>query len=573
MSKTQELKNFDFGNATDIGLVRSENEDYLGYFHSINGHVFIVCDGMGGHSGGAEASRLVVESIRAYLENHYFDLPQDAMIAGIEYANSVVFKKSRDIQGLQGMGTTIVIAIIRNDVIYYAHVGDSRIYLYSDKKMHQLTKDHSYVQKLIDEGTITEDQARNHPDKNVITRVIGIQPDVEIEVCESPCYPANGDMLLMCTDGLTNSLTDEEIALALEENLSVQHKAIKLCQLANDQGGLDNTTLQLVLFFNVANKKSKFVDARGLKLDKKPDNAFIKTYTPEPEIQEEPKVESTKIETPIDETSVEEPEEKMVPEETQTYTKPLIHQLPPDEDPPQKEIQIPSLEQSQLYSKTESEPSAVNPLYQTQQTTNDYTEPEEKSKGFLQQKIDKLNLSDDKKKKLKIILIAIAVVFIAYIFWDLFIKESAGPRLALTENKDTTSASVPKDTVNSAVPKDTIKQTTPKPNPKNTNQVMNSDTNWISYSVKKGDVLGKISTKFGIPISFIKKKNKLKNDNIAENQKLMIPIMANYTIKQGDNYNTIATKFKVAKASIMRSNEIKDESNIKVGKDLIIPFK
>jgi serine/threonine protein phosphatase PrpC/LysM repeat protein len=573
MAKTQELKNFDFGNATDIGLVRSENEDYLGYFHSINGHVFIVCDGMGGHSGGAEASRLVVESIRAYLENHYFDLPQDAMIAGIEFANSVVYKKSRDNQALQGMGTTIVIAIIRNDVIYYAHVGDSRIYLYSDKQMHQLTRDHSYVQKLVDEGTITEAEARVHPDKNVITRVIGIQPDVEIDMCESPCYPAIGDMLLMCTDGLTNSLTDEEIAQALEENLSVQHKAIKLCQLANDQGGLDNTTLQLVLFFNVANKKSKFVDARGLKLDKKPDNAFIKTYTPEPEIKENPIVEKTMVETPMVESPQEEPVKTPVIEETQTYTKPLIHQLPPDDEPPQKEIQSPSWHETQSFSKPETESTPVNPLYQTQQTTNDYAEPEKESKGFFQQKIDKLNLSDNKKKKLKIILITIAVVFIAYIFWDLFIKESAGPRLALTESKDSTTTDVPKDTVASANIKDTVKHTPPKPNPKNGNQVVNSDTNWISYSVKKGDVLGKISTKFGIPLSFIKKKNKLKNDNIAENQKLMIPIKANYAVKPGDNFNTIATKFKVAKAAIMRSNDIKDEKSIKVGKDLVIPFK
>ena len=203
MAKTQDLKNFDFGNSTDIGLIRKENEDYMGYFECINGHVFVVCDGMGGHVGGALASRTAVESIRAYLENHYFDLPEDTLKAAIEFANSVVLKKSKENPGLSGMGTTIVMILIRHDKVYYAHVGDSRIYIFSGNKSYRLTRDHSYVQELVDKGAITEEEANDHPDKNIITRVLGIQPDVNVAVGASAVVPANDDIVMLCTDGLT----------------------------------------------------------------------------------------------------------------------------------------------------------------------------------------------------------------------------------------------------------------------------------------------------------------------------------------------------------------------------------
>ncbi len=471
MAKTKDLKNFDFGNSTDVGLVRQENEDYMGYFESINGHVFIVCDGMGGHVGGAAASRIAVENIRAFLENHYFDLPEDALTAGIEFANSVVYKRSRDNADLAGMGTTIVMAIVRSDKVFYAHVGDSRIYIFSENKLYRLTLDHSYVQTLVDQGLIKEEEMEEHPRKNEITRALGIGPDIEISVGSAPVIPANGDILLLCTDGLTGMLKDDEIEAVLAEDVSVQHKAMKLTQLANDKGGVDNITEQLILFYNVANRKSKFVTA----------NAEVK------EIKAEKKKE------------------------------------PKPERAPKEE-----------------------------------GEPREKRKIVMPNLLGKLNLQGDTKRKIRFVLIVLGVLFLAYIVWDLFIKEGTTSNMnhAVAPSADT----IAKHKTDSVAK---IKNAQPaKP-----------DTSWISYSVKKGEALSKISNKFGVPVDFIKLKNKLKNDKIGENQKLTIPIRTNYTVAANETLDAIATKFKVNKTSIMKANDIKDEKTVKAGKDLIIPVK
>jgi PPM family protein phosphatase len=261
MSDTRKLKNFEFGNATDVGRVREQNEDYMGYFETINGHVFVVCDGMGGHVGGATASRLAVDSVRNFLENHYFDLPQDALKESIIYANDAVYNKAVENPQLSGMGTTIVLVIIRDDKVFYGHVGDSRLYTHSGNKLCRLTSDHSYVQTLVDQGLITEAEMETHPRRNEILRALGVKSDVEAWVSPEPAKPGNTDTLLLCTDGLNSMISDTMIEDTLNESISVQHKALKLIQLANDAGGYDNTTVQLVNFYNVSNKKSHFVPA------------------------------------------------------------------------------------------------------------------------------------------------------------------------------------------------------------------------------------------------------------------------------------------------------------------------
>jgi serine/threonine protein phosphatase PrpC len=467
MSKTQDLKNFDFGNSTDVGLVRSANEDYMGYFECINGHVFLVCDGMGGHRGGAVASRLAVDNIRAYLENHYFDLPEDALKAAIEFANSVVYRKSKEDPELAGMGTTIVMIIIRNDKVYYAHVGDSRIYIHSGSKLYPLTRDHSLVQEMVDKGTITEEEALNHPDKNIITRVLGIAQDVEVESGRSFALPANNDIILLCSDGLTGMVSDMEIDNVLNENISVQHKAMKLTQLANDNGGVDNITVQLILFYNVANKKSKFIDVSG-KLT-------------------ELKSEKTERTAEINE---------------------------PKEPKPRKE----------------KKPFTLG---------------------------NKIHISALWMKRIKITGITLLVLLLSYIIWDMFIRQ--GVTSSLTSDQKVITDTVKK------INKDSVKTQNKVP--------AGPDTTWLNYSVKKGDLLGRISSKFGIPLLYIQLKNKLKNDNIAENQKLMIPIRANHTVAQGENADAIAKKYNVAKASILKANDMKDEKSLRVGRDLVIPFK
>ncbi len=475
MAKTQDLKNFDFGNATDIGLVRSENEDYMGYFECINGHVFLVCDGMGGHRGGATASRTAVENIRAYLENHYFDMPEDALKASIEFANSVVYKKSKSDAELAGMGTTIVMIIIRYDKVYYAHVGDSRIYIQSGGKLYPLTRDHSLVQEMLDQGTITPEEALEHPDRNIITRVLGIAADVEVETGPGFALPANNDILVLCSDGLTGMVSDMEIENVLNENISVQHKAMKLSQLANDNGGTDNITVQLVQFYNVANKKSKFIDVSGKLTEVKPDK---KERLYEPEEHKEPK------------------------------------------------------------PKKEKKPFTMG---------------------------NKIHISALWMKRIKVAAISAVVLLLAYIVWDMFIRQGVTTPLASDKNVIVTDSV--KKTVQDTIPKKESNVV------KTDNNVAKPDTNWISYQVKKGEILGKIATKFGIPVAFIKLKNKLKNDNIAENQKLLIPIKANHTVAKGETADVIAKKYNVPKASVLKANDIKDEKSIKVGRDLVIPIK
>ena len=490
MSKTRELRNFDFGNATDTGQVRQHNEDYMGYFECINGHVFIVCDGMGGHAGGSAASRMAVENIRAYLENHYFDLPEDALKAAIEYANGMIYRKSRENPELAGMGTTIVMVIIRNDKAYYAHVGDSRIYLFTSGVLHRLTRDHSHVQNLVDEGTISDEEAETHPRRNEITRALGISPSIAVESCLSPLHPANDDILLLCSDGLTSMIRDSRIAEVLAENISVQHKALKLTQMANDMGGADNITLQLVWFFNLANRKTRF------------------------QLPDAKKKSPAAVAFPVRHVKSEKAQEPVIQEQ----------ELPVEEN---------------------SETPLRQPLTGT---------------GWLEKIGQRFNLSLPVMKKIRTGLIIAGFLLLAYIIWDLFIRQGATSRMSSPVVASDTLKNGGKDTAG-AGNSETVNAPPARP-----------DTVWISYNVKKGEVLGKISDKFHLRVDFIKQKNGLKNDNIRENQKLQIPVKASHNVQENETADQIASKYGVKKEQILKANDIKDPSGIRKGRDLIIPF-
>jgi serine/threonine protein phosphatase PrpC len=242
-------KSFRFGNHTDIGKVRQQNEDYMGFFENSNGSFFVVCDGMGGHVGGAIASQTAVHTIRTFFETQYYTDPAEAIYQAIQYANQQIYYKAQMDNGLFGMGTTCVLLMFRKGQIYHAHVGDSRIYQYTEGIFKRLTKDHSYVQALIDQGVITEEEAESHPRRNEILRALGIQSFVDVEVCQVPITPLRGDKFLLCTDGLTGLVSDEGIADVLKSvDMDVQHKSIRLVDLANTLGGHDNITVQIVEF-------------------------------------------------------------------------------------------------------------------------------------------------------------------------------------------------------------------------------------------------------------------------------------------------------------------------------------
>jgi len=259
MVKTKKLRNFEFGNHTDKGLVRAENEDYLGYFETINGHLFVVCDGMGGAVGGSVASRLAVDCIRIYLENEFFDDPQIAVHNALLFANGQIYENAIKNPDLQGMGTTCLLVLIRDNTVYYGHVGDSRIYLFASNKLYRLTKDHSVVEDMLSNGLISEEEAFNHPRKNEILQALGVKAHIEPSLALMPYKPVDNDILLLCTDGLTGMVKEKHIKRVLDDNMPLQSKAMRLVRMANEAGGTDNTTVQLIQFYNLSNTHRDFV--------------------------------------------------------------------------------------------------------------------------------------------------------------------------------------------------------------------------------------------------------------------------------------------------------------------------
>jgi len=235
---------------SDVGKVREMNQDF--YFASKPEdklQLYIVADGMGGYKGGEIASRLAVETSRKYIVNNFDTIEHDResilklMKDTIEYANMVVYEKSKESEELSNMGTTIDICLILSNKVYIGHVGDSRVYRKRRDFFRKLTTDHSYVQKLVSDGTITKEEAYNHPKKNMLIKALGCSPYVEPDVMVKGFL--KDDILLMCSDGLTNMLKDEKIVEIINEN---SEKACNtLVEKANEQGGYDNITAVIIL--------------------------------------------------------------------------------------------------------------------------------------------------------------------------------------------------------------------------------------------------------------------------------------------------------------------------------------
>lgn len=236
--------------ATDVGCVRKANEDSLGWSETKNGLAAVVCDGMGGHVGGATASRIAVETILDMLDTIYYTDPRIAIGDAIDQANKAILRKAYEQPELNGMGSTCVLLLVRAGFVYIGSVGDSRIYLIRNRVIQQLTKDHSYVQMLVDMGHITPDQAEVHPRKNEITNALGIPQMKPATIQQEAITPEAGDCFLLCSDGLTGMLSDKEIrnVIGKQGELSTQERADLLVQKAKIAGGTDNITLQIVEF-------------------------------------------------------------------------------------------------------------------------------------------------------------------------------------------------------------------------------------------------------------------------------------------------------------------------------------
>ncbi len=236
-----------FQENTHVGLKRKANEDSHGHKNIPGcGHVFVVCDGMGGHVGGKVASQTAVECILEYFKTHIGGNPNVNIHEALKFANTQVFAKALNDPTLKGMGTTCVVAIVQEDGrIYYGHVGDSRIYLQTNGKLIRITKDHSFVQYLVDSNQISEEEAEQHPNKNQILKALGIDENVEPEIPSEPICPSAGDILMLCSDGLCGMTTDKKMEKVLNEKNDGTYSD-KLIQLALDGGGADNVTAIVV---------------------------------------------------------------------------------------------------------------------------------------------------------------------------------------------------------------------------------------------------------------------------------------------------------------------------------------
>ncbi|MDD2972829.1 MAG: Stp1/IreP family PP2C-type Ser/Thr phosphatase [Lachnospiraceae bacterium] len=231
---------------TDIGRKRQLNQDIV--FTSENAignlpNVFIVADGMGGHKAGDYASRYAVETIVKEIENSEEKDIVRVVRHAIEAANDHIREAASRDDRLDGMGTTAVVATCIDNLLYVANVGDSRLYIVN-REITQITRDHSLVEEMIRMGGLDRSSARNHPDKNIITRAIGAQETVEVDFFQVELKPK--DMILMCSDGLTNMLEDEEIRMIMNAQRDIVERAEKLVEAANENGGRDNIAVIII---------------------------------------------------------------------------------------------------------------------------------------------------------------------------------------------------------------------------------------------------------------------------------------------------------------------------------------
>lgn len=241
-----------FYGLTDIGQSRKENQDRI-YLPSEEDMLqyFIVADGMGGANGGEVASTAAIEVVKDYIEQNVENIDfeeytfETLLEQAILAANKFIYHKASNDKQLKGMGTTLIVVILYRNRAYIGHVGDSRVYRIRKNIMRQLTKDHSYVQALVDQGSITREEAMNHPQKNVLLKVVGCERKLEPDILVKGFL--KGDILLMCTDGLTNMVSTDEIYETIVKGKgNLKNTCQQLIGMANENGGYDNASVILI---------------------------------------------------------------------------------------------------------------------------------------------------------------------------------------------------------------------------------------------------------------------------------------------------------------------------------------
>lgn len=252
------MKIISFGK-TDVGMKRTHNED--SFYISDDYQIYLVADGMGGHAAGEVASKTAIEYIVDFIVKSKFDsditwpfgvVPslskiENKILTGFKLANKVIYDLSNDHSDYTGMGTTMVGLFVNSDIATIAHVGDSRAYLIRDNKITQLTADHSWVNEQLRKNIITEEEAKSHKWKNVITRALGNKLDIQVDFYSEPIV--TDDIFLLCSDGLSGMLSDERVkTIILEEQDRLAKCCNELIRQANEAGGIDNITLVILRF-------------------------------------------------------------------------------------------------------------------------------------------------------------------------------------------------------------------------------------------------------------------------------------------------------------------------------------
>lgn len=233
---------------TDTGKVRPHNEDSGGIFEGDGGFLAVVADGMGGHKAGDIASFMAIDHLKKSWERVTRELlPKEAeqwLKETIEEVNHLIYKRANDDENCSGMGTTLVAAVCTSSYIVTAHIGDSRIYLLNETTFSQKTHDHTLVNELVKNGQLSEDEAATHPNKHVLVRALGTDETIHLDF--HTLNWESGDVLCLCTDGLTNKVSDERLEMSLRSDHELTQTAHHLIRLANDAGGEDNISIALL---------------------------------------------------------------------------------------------------------------------------------------------------------------------------------------------------------------------------------------------------------------------------------------------------------------------------------------
>jgi PPM family protein phosphatase len=247
--KLQARPGLEVAGATDVGCQRENNEDSYLYWEPAQeadfrqkGRLAIVADGMGGHEGGQEASRIAIETIQEVYGLESPEDPQTGLLSGFRRAHEKVIEYAAEHLQFRGMGTTATAVVVSGNRLYFAHIGDSRLYLVHGQQITRLTRDHSYVGRLFEEGVISAEEAEVHPQRHILTAALGTGPEFPPDVPKHDVMVEPGDTLVLCTDGLWGLLADHEIEQSVSGN-SAADACDKLIEIAKQRGGPDNITV------------------------------------------------------------------------------------------------------------------------------------------------------------------------------------------------------------------------------------------------------------------------------------------------------------------------------------------